>query len=292
MFIPTLEMISPVPLFNKFYQGDYSTVWKIAQQAALISGNQASIANTIRAIAASAWNHHITYTSQGYESYYIRGPEWLRKYDPNNPVSSKGSGTSYPVLWIPDPNNPKEPEQIFITVVEPVQTSSVTSSQQAAAQAQAEADKQAAMVAASQQAAAAYQQEQAEKQAAMVEAAQRVAADKAAFAAAEQAMLEMQAVNYEPQIQQIDQQTYETWDYSQVPYELPIIEVSSDPERKPYIPQPVTTTRKPVVQAVLTPETAAAAEVAERIAVSQPDLVEEKQSWWLIPTMYFLSHRL
>lgn len=72
----------------------------------------------IKAITNSAWNKgHIRYARRGYENYGFDGPQQEKKYDPSNPYSAYGSGSSYPTYWIPPLDTQKEPEQVFI--VEP-----------------------------------------------------------------------------------------------------------------------------------------------------------------------------
>lgn len=69
-------------------------------------------ANGVKAIAASAWNHHIRYTEKGYEYLKIKGPAMHKLYA-MDPLSKYGSGKNYPVFWIPPLATKAEPEQVF-----------------------------------------------------------------------------------------------------------------------------------------------------------------------------------
>ena len=90
------------------------TVWKMCK---LAYGKENVFAG-IKAVTNSAWNKsHIHYARKGYENYGFDGPQMERRYNPNNPLSKRGSGTAYPTFWIPPLDTLKEPEQIF--VVEP-----------------------------------------------------------------------------------------------------------------------------------------------------------------------------
>lgn len=74
------------------------------------SGNTA---NGVVAIANSTWNRsHVRYSTQGYEPYNTDGPQQDRKYS-TEPLSTYGSGTHWPTLWLPPLDNPVEPEEYF-----------------------------------------------------------------------------------------------------------------------------------------------------------------------------------
>lgn len=70
-------------------------------------------ANGVKAISAATWNaSHIKYTTAGYEYLKISGPDLVPKYA-MDPRSTHGSGSAYPVLWIPPLSSKAEPEQVF-----------------------------------------------------------------------------------------------------------------------------------------------------------------------------------
>lgn len=83
----------------------------VAQISRLAYGKDYT-ANGVKAIAASAWNHHIRYTKKGYEYLNIEGPAMHAKYA-LNPISNYGSGTRWPVFWIPPLATKQEPEDVF-----------------------------------------------------------------------------------------------------------------------------------------------------------------------------------
>jgi len=127
LYVPTPEMILDTPMFNSFYRAPSNVsilVSNIANQARNQAGKDRSyIWKTIRAMCGSIWNKsHIEYSTRGYENYNIEGIQYLKKYSPD-PLSLPGSGTQYPVVWIPDPDLPLEPSTIFApmeTVTVPV----------------------------------------------------------------------------------------------------------------------------------------------------------------------------
>jgi len=68
----------------------------------------------VKAIAGSTWNRsHIRYATTGYEPYKIEGPQNTGNYDPNNPLSTYGSGKEYPTYWLPPLDTKAEPEEHF-----------------------------------------------------------------------------------------------------------------------------------------------------------------------------------
>lgn len=121
-FSPPVAMIlKRKPRFNTFYRPDRSrpdvTIAEVANVARKAAGlDNSFISKTVKAIAESGWNNHIQYTSKGYTSYGITGPDFKRKYD-LNPRAVIGTGNQYPVIWIPDPRNPTEPEALHGGIV-------------------------------------------------------------------------------------------------------------------------------------------------------------------------------
>ena len=97
------------------------TVWSMCKQAY----GKDNVFKGIKAVTNSAWNKsHIYYSRKGYENYGFDGPQMEKRYDPNNPLSTRGSGSAYPTFWIPPLDTLKEPEQVF--VIEPPITPPVT----------------------------------------------------------------------------------------------------------------------------------------------------------------------
>jgi hypothetical protein len=125
LYVPTPEMILDVPMFNSFYRAPSNVsilVSNIANQARNNAGlDRSYIWKTIRAMCGSIWNKsHIEYSTRGYENYNIEGIQYSKKYG-SDPLALPGSGTQYPVVWIPDPDSPLEPSAIFA----PMETVSV-----------------------------------------------------------------------------------------------------------------------------------------------------------------------
>ena len=80
-----------------------------------------------KAISLSAWNRsHIKISNKGYENFPFEGPQMEKKYDPSNPLSTRGSGNAYPTFWIPPLPSLKEPEQVFVDEPEITPTPSPT----------------------------------------------------------------------------------------------------------------------------------------------------------------------
>lgn len=109
------EIRSSKPDYNTFYRGPKNktrTVSQIANVAATRAGEKGQTANATVAMANSTWNQHIKYGSSGWTSYGIQGPQYLKKYA-MDPRATVGTGNNYPVIWVVDPNDPKEPEEHF-----------------------------------------------------------------------------------------------------------------------------------------------------------------------------------
>lgn len=123
-YSPTPDQIkSTAPRFNTFYRPKKDRtiyVVQIANVARKAAGLPADQTNeTVEAIAASSWNKsHIKYAPTGYESYGIQGPQFNKRYS-SDPLATVGSGNEYPVLWVTDPDDPKEPEDVYGTPVAP-----------------------------------------------------------------------------------------------------------------------------------------------------------------------------
>jgi len=111
------QILNKAPKFNTFYRPEKSRNVYLSQVARVAARNAGLPDNmtfpTIKAISKSAWNKsHIAYTSKGYENYGIEGPAYKKIYGAA-PLSQPKTGNEYPVIWIPDPRDPKEPRQIF-----------------------------------------------------------------------------------------------------------------------------------------------------------------------------------
>jgi len=126
-YVPDLDEIKTAgPRFNTFYRSPKSkavTVAQICYVAAKAAGKPVSgsgnyTPRTVKALAASTWNQHCKYTSSGYESYGIQGPKYSNSYG-SDPRAEYGSGSMKPVLWVVDPDDPMEPEEVFGVVPSP-----------------------------------------------------------------------------------------------------------------------------------------------------------------------------
>ena len=118
---PNALILSKGPRLNTFYRPDKSrpdvTIAQVAHVARRAAGLDSSFtAKTVKAIAASTWNEHAQYTTTGYTSYGIEGPDFKRKYS-LDPRASVNTGKEYPVIWIPDPRAPVEPEKLHGGIV-------------------------------------------------------------------------------------------------------------------------------------------------------------------------------
>jgi hypothetical protein len=118
VYIPDQSEISDVPAYNSFFRAPRSES-PLVSQISNAARKNAGIDDTryiwkgIRAIAASPWNQsHIAYSDRGYENYNIEGPQYSKRYS-LEPLAPPGSGSDYPVMWIPDPDNPLDPSAIF-----------------------------------------------------------------------------------------------------------------------------------------------------------------------------------
>jgi len=121
MYYPTDDQIRRAgPRPGMFYWATRAlNVAEIARVAAKNSETPISTANMVALIAGSTWNHHIRYSSKGYTSYGIEGPQMEAKYSATDPTAGYGTGTSWPVLWIPTADG-KEPDDIYGSPEKPV----------------------------------------------------------------------------------------------------------------------------------------------------------------------------
>jgi hypothetical protein len=117
MYIPTTEeIITRGPRFNSFFRAP-NNVSKLVSQIANVARQNEGLDSsytfkTVQAIAMSPWNHHILYDLRGYENYGFEGPQYTKDYS-LEPLAAPGTGNNYPVIWIPDPDSPLEPGQLF-----------------------------------------------------------------------------------------------------------------------------------------------------------------------------------
>jgi len=130
MYSPSpIEILSSQPRFNTFYRAPAHVTKYVSQIADRARQNEgldnSYIFKTVQAIAFSPWNHHIAYSIRGYENYGFEGPQYLKKYGPD-PLSQPNTGNEYPVIWIPDPDNPREPGEIFAPQAPPVGQDEIT----------------------------------------------------------------------------------------------------------------------------------------------------------------------
>jgi len=107
-YIPTPDELTARPTAGEFYhvkRGD--TVSAIARSAYGDGGKVGQLR-----INNSTWNDHVEKGSAGWTHLKIKGLQLLAKYaGPPAPRAGKGSGKSFPVLWIP-PLSGDEPEVV------------------------------------------------------------------------------------------------------------------------------------------------------------------------------------
>jgi hypothetical protein len=61
---------------------------------------------------AATWNGHVHKAKTGWEAYKVQGLQFEPRYAPQPARATFGSGTAYPVVWIP-PLDGREPEAVF-----------------------------------------------------------------------------------------------------------------------------------------------------------------------------------
>lgn len=106
---PTPQRIAANPTAGRWYQvkqGD--NPWKISKAA--YGGD--NVKHGLYLMNDSMWNSYIVKGPTGWEAYRIDGLQLNPKYNSATPRSPKGSGTDYPLLWIP-PIEGGEPEDVF-----------------------------------------------------------------------------------------------------------------------------------------------------------------------------------
>ena len=121
MYYPKEEQIKRAgPRPGMFYWATRAVnVAEIARVAAKNSPTPISTAEMVALIAGSSWNHHVRYSSKGYTSYGIEGPQMEAKYSSTDYTAGYGTGTSWPMLWIPTADG-KEPEDVYGSPSKPV----------------------------------------------------------------------------------------------------------------------------------------------------------------------------
>ena len=67
----------------------------------------------------ATWNGHIRKAKTGWEAYKVEGLQFQPKYSKTLPQAPYGSGSSFPVVWVP-PLDGREPEDVFKQPVAPV----------------------------------------------------------------------------------------------------------------------------------------------------------------------------
>lgn len=123
--VPEIKATPQIGSFFRPAKTTAWTVWKIANNARTAAGLPSNMTyKIIQAISKSAFNKHIAYTNKGYENYPFTGPELTTRYslDMN---AAKGSGTNYPVVWIPNPATLAEPAPAAAPVATPSTTPAI-----------------------------------------------------------------------------------------------------------------------------------------------------------------------
>ena len=104
------EILTSAPRPGAFYiprSGIYPI--KVAEVAYGSANKKAGLL----AMNASTWNDHVRRSTKGWEAYGVAGLQFDPKYG-TNPRSTYGSGTLFPVIWIP-PLDKKEPEAVIVS---------------------------------------------------------------------------------------------------------------------------------------------------------------------------------
>jgi hypothetical protein len=94
--------VTASPMAGYYYQvvkGD--TPSAIAKKAYISTGLLSSIKSGLYLLNDNPANAHIEHDTKGWESYKIKGLQLNPKYASGDADAAKGSGTAYPLLWIP-----------------------------------------------------------------------------------------------------------------------------------------------------------------------------------------------
>jgi hypothetical protein len=100
------------PTAGFYYQvkkGD--SPWKIANTAYVDSGLLTAVKTGLFLLNDNPANAHIQKGISGWESYKVKGLQLNPKYAPGDASAAHGSGTAYPLLWVP-PTDGRTPDQM------------------------------------------------------------------------------------------------------------------------------------------------------------------------------------
>ena len=107
--IPNPSQIQSSPGPGAWYQlkkGD--TYWGISRDAY----GRANVRKGLMLMNNATWNNHIDKKNKGWEAYKVPGLQATPDYSLANPRGPKGSGSDYPVVWIPTADG-MEPEEVY-----------------------------------------------------------------------------------------------------------------------------------------------------------------------------------
>lgn len=109
---PTTDQILAIPQQGAWYRIKKGETWWGTAKTAYGAEN---VKAGLLMMNRSTWNDHIERASTGWEAYKVDGLQATPKYSATDPLATKGSGTAYPVAWIPPLATGAEPEEIYKT---------------------------------------------------------------------------------------------------------------------------------------------------------------------------------
>lgn len=115
-YIPTPAQILATPTQGAWYRIKKGETWWGTSKAAYGLEN---VKSGLLMINRATWNDHIERAAKDWEPYKVKGIQATPDYSATNPLGTKGSGSAYPVAWIPPLETGAEPEAIYVTPTVP-----------------------------------------------------------------------------------------------------------------------------------------------------------------------------
>jgi hypothetical protein len=112
-YIPTPDQILDVPTPGAWYRIKKGETWWGVSKTAY---GKANVKKGLLTMNKASWNDHIDRKNKNWEAYKVKGLQATPDYSATDPHAPVGSGTAYPVAWIP-PITGEEPEEMGYTPV-------------------------------------------------------------------------------------------------------------------------------------------------------------------------------